>query len=72
MISEYRHTTIYCDLNGPGCTGAFEASGWSFMHNRRGARAKGWRLGRDHQYCPNCRATSLKPVSTDRQEIRGL
>ena len=72
MISEYRHTTIYCDLNGPNCTGAFEGSGWSFMENRKEARANGWRLGRDWDYCPNCRHAARKPVDRDRHEIRGL
>ena len=72
MISEYRHTTIYCDLDGPDCTGAFEASSWSFVENRKEARRMGWSLGKDHQYCPNCRSAARQPVMSDQREIRGL
>lgn len=64
MISEYRHTTIYCDLEGPECTGAFEVSGWSFVENRKEARGIGWRLGKDSDYCPSCKDAARQPVMT--------
>ena len=64
MISEYRHTTIYCDRGD--CDEAFETSGWSFMDNRKQAREEGWRLGKDKQYCPGHRglATPKREVTT--------
>ena len=73
MIFEKRRTTIFCDLDGPDCTGAFKMSGWgSFVENRKEARKLGWQLGRDFQYCPNCKAAARQPVDTDQREIRGL
>lgn len=69
MISEHRHTTIYCDLDGPDCTVEFETYSWSFMKNREAARKAGWQLGKDRQYCPNCR-TRKKNTEPTHEEAR--
>jgi hypothetical protein len=65
MISEYRHTTIYCDLGS--CSEAFEVSGWSFTENREQARKLGWRLGKDADYCPNCRTVKGRATQEQRE-----
>ncbi len=66
MIYETRQTTFECDLVGPDCTGAFRVKSWSFTHNRKQARAAGWRLGKSWHYCPNCK----KKASQRRGTIR--
>ena len=55
MIYERRETIFRCDLDGPDCTVSFRTNSWSFTKNRAEARQKGWQLGKDRQYCPNCR-----------------